>query len=165
MNTSLTRGLAAAALVVAGYLAWGWLFPSPEARVRAAVTEIAEALSSPATDPVGQIAALGRLRGKLTPDLVVTMGSGSELRGRDAAVGVWQRVRGAGAPRVRAFDLAVTVAAGASSAEVDGVAELTRERAGAPERELREFTATFVAVDGEWLASRAALVDAVTPPQ
>ena len=46
----------------------------------------------------------------------------------------------------------------------DGVAELSLERSGVPERELREVRATFVATGREWRLQQAALVDVITPP-
>ena len=49
--------------------------------------------------------------------------------------------------------------------EASGVAEITRTTGGAPERDLREVRATFTAAGGEWLLSRAAVVDAVEPPR
>lgn len=147
------------------YLAWGWLVPSAEDQVRAAVHALAETLSSDTRDPIGQVAALGRLRAQLVDDVVVVTAPGAEIRGRDAVAGLWQRVRASGdAVHVRVLDLTVTVADDGASATVDGVAELTIERNGVPERELREARAAFVTVDGEWRLERAALVEAVTPP-
>ena len=158
----------AAALVVAAvavYLVWGWLVTSAEDRVRTAVQALAEALSSEASDPIGQVAALGRLRSQLAEDVVVATGPGTELRGRDAVAGVWQRVRASGdAVRVRVIELTVVVAEDGASATADGAVELTIERNGVPERELREVRTTLVAADGEWRLARATLVEAVTPP-
>jgi signal peptidase I len=117
------------------------------------------------SDPIGQVAALGRLRAQLADDVVVSTGRGAEIRGRDAVAGLWQRVRASGdAVRVRVLDLAVAVAADGASATADGVAELSLERNGVPERELHEVRATFVAAGSEWRLQQAALVEAVTPP-
>ncbi len=161
----MRRVAVAVAAAVALYLAWGWLAPSEEDRVRTAVHALAETLSSEASDPIGQVAALGRLRAQLTDDVVVATGDGVEIRGRDAVVGLWQRVRASGdTVRVRVLDLAVVVAADGASATADGVAELTVERNGVPEREVREAQAALVASGGEWRLQRATLVEAVTPP-
>jgi ketosteroid isomerase-like protein len=159
------RVAVAAAAAVVLYVAWGWLAPSAEDRVRDAVHALVETLSSDGSDPIGQVAALGRLRAQLADDVVVSTGRGAEIRGRDAVAGLWQRVRASGdAVRVRVLDLAVTVAADGSSATADGVAELSLERNGVAERELHEVRATFVAAGNEWRLQQAALVEAVTPP-
>ncbi len=63
---------------------------------------------------------------------------GAEVRGRDAVAGLWQRVRAsAERTRVRVLDVAVVVAADGASATADGVVELTLERGGVPERDVR----------------------------
>lgn len=161
----MRRAVIAVAVAVVLYLAWGWLVPSPEDRVRAAVHALAETLSSDARDPIGQVAALGRLRAQLTDGVVVATGRGAEIRGRDAVAGLWQRVRASGeSVRVRVIDLTVVVADDGASATADGVAELTLERGGVPERELREAQARFVDADGEWRLESATLIAAVTPP-
>ena len=106
----LTRGLLAAGAAVVLYWAWGWVFTSDEARVRAAVDALATTLSTAAADPLGQVAALGTLRRQLAEDVVVATGGGAEVRGRDAVAGLWQRLRtSAGITRVRAFDVEVVV--------------------------------------------------------
>lgn len=160
------RRIAVAAVgAVALYLAWGWLVPSDEDRVRDAVHALAETLSSDSRDPIGQVAALGRLRAQLADDVVVATGPGRDIRGRDAVAGLWQRVRASGdAVRVRVLDLAVVVAADGASATADGVAELSIERNGVPEREVREVRAAFVPAGREWRLQQASLVEAVTPP-
>ena len=159
------RAVALILAAIAAYFLWGWLVPSAEDRVRAAVQDLAETLSSEASDPIGQVAALGRLRSRLAEDVVVTTGPGAEVRGRDAVTGLWQRVRASGdTVRVRVIELAVVVAEDGASATADGIAELTIEQNGVPERELREVRTTLVATDGEWRLARATLVEAVTPP-
>jgi ketosteroid isomerase-like protein len=161
----VTRVAVAAVAAVLLYLAWGWLSPSAEDRVGDAVHALAETLSSDTNDPIGQVAALGRLRAQLSDDVVVSTGGGADIRGRDAVAGLWQRVRASGdAVRVRVLDLAVAVAEDGTSATADGVAELSLERNGVPERELREVRATFVATGSDWRLQQAALVDVVTSP-
>lgn len=161
----MRRAAVAAGAAVVLYAAWGWFAPSAEDRVRDAVHALAETLSSDGNDPIGQVAALGRLRAQLTDDVVVSTGRGADIRGRDAVAGLWQRVRASGdAVRVRVLDVAVAVAEDGASATADGVAELSLERSGVPERELREVRATFVATGREWRLQQAALVDVITPP-
>lgn len=162
---TLQRALVVVAVGVAAYLAWGWLFTSAEDRVRAAVEALAATLSTQATDPLSQVAALGQLRQQLAEDVVVTTGS-DEVQGRDAVAGLWQRVRASGErARVRVLDVSVVVDADGASAAVEGVAELTVERAGVPERDVRDVRATFARVGDAWRLSRAELVEAVTPPR
>jgi hypothetical protein len=160
----LTRGAAALLLALAVYLAWSWLAPSEEDRVRAAIESLSEALSGRASDPLGQVAALGRLRARLAEDVVIEAPRGP-IRGRDAVAALWQRIgAGAEAITVRVLDVAVVVAADGSSADTSGVAELTRQRGGVPERELHEVRATFVKIGGDWRLARAAREEAITPP-
>jgi hypothetical protein len=162
----LTRGLLAAGAAVVLYWAWGWVFTSDEARVRAAVDALTTTLSTAATDPLGQVAALGTLRRQLAEDVVVATDGGAEVLGRDAVAGLWQRLRtSAGITRVRAFDVEVMVTPDGQTAEASGVVEITRMKGGAPERELREVRATFTAAGRDWLLARAAAVDAVEPPR
>jgi ketosteroid isomerase-like protein len=157
-------GLAAVVAVVL-YGAWGWLFTSDEARVRAAIDALADTLSSDASDPLGQVAAIGALRRQLAADVVVQSGRGAEVRGRDAVAAFWQRLRtSSGGMRVRILDVEVTVAGDGRNADCSGVAEVTRTPNGVPERELHEMRATFVAEDGEWRLATAAAIDAVSPP-
>jgi ketosteroid isomerase-like protein len=159
-----TRAAAVVAVALVAYLAWGWLVPSDEDRVRAAVSALAETLSSDPADPLGQVTSLARLRTQLAADVVMTA-AGTQLRGRDAVTGLWQRVRASGdAARVRLFDLTVVVGADGATATVEGVAELTLERGGVPEREVREVHATFVAEDDAWRLAAATMVEAITPP-
>jgi ketosteroid isomerase-like protein len=165
-RTGLARGLALAAGVLAAYLVWGWLVTSTEDRVREAVDGLAATLSSRAADPLAQVTALGQLRQRLAEDVVVTSASGAEVRGRDAVAGLWQRIRAsAQATRVRAVDVVVVVGEGGNTATVEGVAELSVDRAGGEERALHEVRMTLVAVGGDWLVSRAALVDPLTRPR
>jgi hypothetical protein len=160
-----TRAVGVVVVALVAYLAWAWLAPSEEDRVRAAVTALAETLSSDATDPLGQVTALARMRDQLTAAVVVTAGNGPEIRGRDAVAGLWRRVRSsADSARVRVIDLDIVVGEDGATATADGVVELTLERAGVPERELREARATFVAEEGEWRLATATLVEAITPP-
>ena len=63
------------------------------------------------------------------------------------------------------LDVSVVVDADGASAAVEGVAELTVERAGVPERDVRDVRATFARVGDAWRLSRAELVEAVTPPR
>lgn len=154
--------VAVAAAAAAG---WSWLKPSPEARVVAAVEATAETLSTRTTDPLGQVAALGQLRRHLAESVVVR-GGGAAVTGRDAAVGLWQRLRAsADAMRVRVVDPSVSVDAAGTSATLEAVVEVTFERGGVPERELRDVQLTLVERDGEWVVSAAALIDAVAPPR
>jgi len=153
------------AIAASAGLGWSWLRRSPEARVVAAVAATAETLSTRATDPVGQLAALSQLRRHLA-ETVVVRGGGAEVTGRDAAVGLWQRVRAsADAMRLRVVDPSVSVDPAGTSAAVEAVVEVTFERGGVPERELRDVQLTLVERDGEWVVSAAALVDAVIPPR
>ena len=159
------RAVTLVVAAIAVYLAWGWLVTSAEDRVRTAVRALAETLSSEASDLIGQVAALGRLRAQLAEDVVVATGAGAEVRGRDAVIGLWQRGRASGdVVRVRVIDLTVVVAEDGDTATADGVVEMTIEQNGVPERELREVRATLVDADGEWRLARATLVEAVTPP-
>lgn len=159
------RAVTLVVAAIAVYLAWGWLVTSAEDRVRTAVRALAETLSSEASDPIGQVAALGRLRSQLAEDVVVATGAGAEVRGRDAVIGLWQRVRASGdAVGVRVIDLTVVVAEDGDTATADGVVEMTIDQNGVPERELREVRATLVDADGEWRLARATLVETVTPP-
>jgi hypothetical protein len=158
----LALAAAALAAIVSGTR---WFMPSDEDRVRAAIAALTSALSSRTADPVGQVAALGRLRARLAEDVVVETGGGAAIRGRDAAAGVWQRLRaGAEATTVRALDVRVVVADDRRVAETSAAVELTRERGGVPERELHDVRATFIAVDGDWLLARAGLEEAVVAP-
>ncbi len=163
---ALARGLALAAAVVAAYLVWGWLAASEADRVREAVDGLATTLSSRPADPLAQVTALGQLRQRLAEDVVVTSPAGAEIRGRDAVAGLWQRVRAsADATRVRAVDVVIVVGEAGDTATAEGVAELSVDRSGVEERALHEVRMSLVAVDGEWLVSRAALVEPVTRPR
>lgn len=154
------------AIGAAAWAGWSWLTTSTEERVMVAVAATAETLSARASDPLGQVAALGRLRRHLAETVVVRIGGGAEVTGRDAAIGLWQRVRAsAEAIRVRVVDPLVSVDQAGSLATVEAVVEVTVERGGVPERELRDIQLTLVERDGEWVVSAAALVDAVTPPR
>jgi ketosteroid isomerase-like protein len=164
--STATRVIAAAVAAGAAYLLWGWLTVSPEDRVRSAIDELTTVMSTRATDPLGQVAALGQLRQRLAEDIVVTTGGGADLRGRDAVAGLWQRVRASGnGVRVRAVDVTVIIGEDRASATAEGVAELTVERGGTPERELRDVQVGLIERDGNWLVSRAVLIEPVTPPR
>lgn len=167
MVTTLGRVVAVVALLAVVYAGWRWLSTSEEDRVRAAIEALTDTLSAPARDPLAQVTALGRLRQHLTVDVVVSTPGGAAVQGRDAAAAAWQRVRASagGEVRVRVLDLMVTLGADGVSAEADGVAEITRDRDGAPERSLHEVQASFDKVDGEWRLARAATVEAVQPPR
>ena len=81
---------------------------------------------------------------------------------------MWQRLRtSAGITRVRTFDVEVVVTPDGGTAEASGVVEITRSIAAAPpERDLHEVRADVRPPPaGEWLLSRAAVVDAVEPPR
>jgi ketosteroid isomerase-like protein len=166
MNTPLTRMLGAVLAIVAAVVVWNRVFVSDESRIRAALADTAAALSGANSDPLGQVAALGRLRERLTEDVVVSTGvSGGEIRGRDAVAGAWRRRRAsADELTLRVLDVEVEVAPDGATADADLVVQATISRGGQPDEvDAREVRVALVKRDGTWLVARVTLIDAVAP--
>lgn len=162
----LTRMLSAALAIVVTVVIWNRVFVSDEARIRAALAETAAALSAADSDPLAQVAALGRLRERLIEDVVVSAGvGGGEIVGRDAVAGAWRRRRAsADELTLRVLDVEVEVAPDGATADADLVVQAMISRRGqSDEVDAREVRVALVKRDGTWLVARVTFIDAVAP--
>jgi hypothetical protein len=157
-----------AAALLFGWLAWGWLVPSDEARIRAVLDRVAEAIGSDAGD--GDLARLGRvagLRQEFHPDLFVDAGPPfHELRGREAVVAAAARTGGMLRELEISFvDVEIAVGDDRQHASASLVAEARfREGEGAGRAyEARELDVQFVRHEDRWVVSEVVLVGGLKP--
>jgi len=160
--------LAVALAVFAGWLAWGWLFPSDEAQIRATLDRVAAAVGSDAGD--GDLARLGRvagLRQEFHPDLCVDAGPPfRELRGREAVVAAAARTGGVLRELEISFeDVVVAVDGEGLQARVSLVAEARFREGEAAGRayEARELDIVMVRHEDRWVIREVVLVGALEP--
>jgi hypothetical protein len=160
--------ITAAALLIGGWMAWGWLFPSDEAQIRALLDRVAEAVSSDGSD--GDLARLGRvagLRQDVHPDLFVDAGPPfRELRGREAVIAAAARTGGAIRELDVAFvDVAITVDEDGQHGRATLVAEARfRDGDGAGRTyDARELDLQFQRYEDRWVITEVALVSGLKP--
>lgn len=168
MPRLVRQGGAAAAVVVGAWLVWGWLFPSDEARIRAVLDRVADAVGAGAAE--GEIARLARvagLRQDFHPDLIVDAGPPfSNLRGREAVVAAAART---GAMmhelEVSFAEIVVALDADRQRASVTLVAEARfREGEGAGQSyDARELEVEFVRYEERWVVAGVVLVAGLQP--
>jgi hypothetical protein len=157
-----------ALVVIGGWLAWEWLFPSDEAQIRALLDRVAEAVGSGEDD--GDLARLGRvagLRQEFHPELFVDAGPPfRELRGREAVVAAAART---GAVlhelEISFVDVVITVDEGGEQGSATLVAEARFREGDAEARayEARELDVLFVRHEDRWVISEVILVGGLQP--
>lgn len=166
----ISRFIAALAAVVAMWFAWGWFFPSEEARIRTVLHSIADIVSAGAAE--GEMARLGRvarLRDAFHPDLSVDAGPPFRgLQGREAVLGAVARTGGMLDELDVSFsDVAIVLGEDGQAASVTLVAEARfREGQGAGRAyEARELDVRLVRHEGRWVVADVALVGGLRPLQ
>lgn len=160
--------LAGALALLAAWFAWGWLFPSDEAQIRATLGRVAAAVGSDAGD--GDLARLGRvagLRQEFHPDLFVDAGPPfRELRGREAVVAAAARTGGMLRELEVSFvDVVVAVDGAGLQAYVSLVAEARFREGEAAGRayEARELDVVMVRHEDRWVIREVVLVGGLAP--
>lgn len=116
-----------AAILLAG---WWWLFPTVERQVRAASRELADAVSSPATESdVARLARLARASRYLAPDIAVEAAGGTaRLDGREAVIAALNRIGQNGEMSVTFGPMTVAVDDASDRATVRTSVTLVRNR-------------------------------------
>ncbi len=162
------QGVVAVAVVVGAWLAWAWLFPSDEARIRAVLDRVADAVSAGAAE--GEIARLARVAGlqqDLHPELVVDAGPPfKDLRGREAVVAAAARTGAMLHELDISFaDIVVALDPDRQRASVTLVAEARfREGEGAAQSyDARELEVEFIRYEERWVVAGVVLVEGLRP--
>jgi hypothetical protein len=154
--------------VAAVWVSFEWLFPDDEARIRAVLERIADAVGGGAEQEseVARLARAASVRNQLDPQIAVDAGPPfSRISGRDAIIGTIARLDGTVDDlEVHFDDVAITVDPGGDSAKVHLTAEARyRDSAGARGFEARELDLTFRRLDGDWVLSDVAQVRTLEP--
>jgi hypothetical protein len=141
-------GIGALVLAVA-IVAWRTLFPSDDRQIRRQLTRVAEEINEQ-SQGLGAIAQAADVASAFTEDVVIDLGQGTPIRGRDTVMGIVARLQ----PRtsryeVRIRDMVIRVDAG-NSASVD----LSATTSGDTGMDAREFQLQMVKRHGTWLIAR-----------
>ncbi len=159
------RRAASIAVVVAlaagaAYAGWHAYFRGEEAIVRERLHELVAELNEGAADGLGLVARAAKIGSFFTEDVVLDLGEGAPIHGRETVMGMAARLQ----PRTAAFTVGiddVTVNVGdAGTADVDLTATFTRqEGAGETSIDARELNLGMRKIDGEWLIARLTAVE------
>lgn len=144
------------------------LFPDDEARIRAVLEQIADAVGSGAGDEsdVSRLARAGSMRNHLEPQITVDAGPPfSRMIGRDTIVGTVARLRGSVDDlEVEFDDVQVAIGPDHTTARVYLTAEARyRDGSGARGLEARELDLTFRKLEDKWVVASIALVRTLEP--
>lgn len=155
-----------AGLVVLGFVAWRWMFPGDEVRVRRVVEAAVDAVSWEAGEGnIARMAAANRLGSLCAADIQVVVetrrGGSQVLEGRSDLQQAMMIVRQRAAwMRVGVDDLEVTIGSGGVGAVV--LLAATVEIGGVDESILGDYKLGLKKVDGEWLIERVEPVDGLS---
>ena len=124
MNQKIVRAVALAVLVLAGFLVYRVLFPSPELIIRGKLKELANVASvTVAEGELARVANAGKVVSYFTPEVVIAVDipgrSQHVLKGRDDLFQAAVMVRGMGTMTIEFPDINVTVAPDKETAVVD----------------------------------------------
>ncbi|PYR95222.1 MAG: hypothetical protein DMF84_01910 [Acidobacteria bacterium] len=138
-----------AVVVAAAAFAWRAIFPSDERQIRGQLTRVAEEVNEQ-RQGLSAIAGAADVASAFADDVVIDLGEGAPIRGRDTLMGIVARLQ----PRtsryeVRIRDMDVRVD-NPRSASVD----LSATTAGENGMDAREFQLLMVKRNGKWLIAR-----------
>ncbi len=152
----------------AGYFAYGWLFPSDERLIRAALNDLAATVSQSGGEGLAQMARAAKLGQLFTEDVVVQLGPGfAPIRGRDTimALAAKAQVPGEGFT-VRFVDVTVAVDASGLAATADLTATVQGRSLGDLQAiDAKELEIAFRKVGQDWLIERVTGVNAIERPR
>ncbi len=140
----------AVVVVAAATFAWRTLFPSDERQIRTQLTRVADEVNSQ-SEGLAAVARAAEVGSAFADDVVIDLGQGGPIRGRDTVMGIVARLQ----PRtnryeVRIRDMNIKVGDDDQSASVDLSATTTGENG----MDAREFQLQMVKRDGRWLIAR-----------
>ena len=138
-----------ALVLAAAVFGWRTVFPSDERQIRRQLTRVAEHVNEK-PQGLSAIAQAADVASAFADDVVIDLGEGTPIRGRDMVMGIVARLQ----PRtsryeVRIRDMDVRVD-DAGSASVD----LSATTSGDNGMDAREFQLAMVKRDGRWLITR-----------
>jgi len=142
-------GLAAVALaLVLAMVVWVW-FRSDERQIRRQLTDVADRINEP-SEGLSAVAKAAIIGSAFADDVVVDLGEGAPIRGRDTIMGIVARVQ----PRTSRYEVTIrdmnVHVIDARSASVDLSVTTTGENG----MDAREFQIGMAKRDGTWLIAR-----------
>jgi hypothetical protein len=142
-------GIAAIAIAAAVF-AWRAVFPSDERQIRRQLTRVAEQVNEQ-SEGLAAVARAAGVGSAFAEDVVIDLGQGAPIRGRDTLMAIVARVQ----PRTSRYevqirDMNITVADDDRSAFVD----LSSTTSGENGMDAREFKLEMVKREGTWLIAR-----------
>jgi ketosteroid isomerase-like protein len=150
----MRRIIAATLLLILAILAWLWLFPSEESRIKQRLQALAEDANEAGSDVAG-LASAARVATYFTEDVTIEPRTGPAVRGRQIVMSIAAQLKNAAeTTEVMLTDVAVTVSADRTSANARVTATITRNE-GSPDatKETYPFVLTMQKVNGAWLIS------------
>jgi SnoaL-like domain len=138
-----------ALVLAAAIFAWRTVFPSDERQIRRQLTRVAEDINEQ-RQGLGAVATAADVGSAFADDVVIDLGEGTPIRGRDTLMAIVARLQ----PRtsryeVRIRDMVVHIA-DVDSAFVD----LSATTSGENGMDAREFQLAMVKRHGSWLIAR-----------
>ena len=161
MTRSRITILGAAAALAAVLWAWYAWWPGDERAIRRRLDALAAAVNQEAAEGLGAVGRAAEIGSFFTHDVVVSLGQGAPIHGREALIGMAARLpTGAAGYSLEFDDVSVAVTPGASEADVSAAAILTGAGSGGERStEAREVTMGMAKQDGAWRIARVTVVD------
>jgi hypothetical protein len=162
MSTSRRGIVVLAGAALLAVLAWLFLPEGDERAIKRRLDMLVEEANASGGEGLALVTRAARLRSYFTSDVVVDLGSGAPIAGRETLVGMASRFQPATQGAVVGVeDVAVAKRQGADVADVALTVTLTGvdARTGEQSMDAREFALEMRRESGEWLISRATAVD------
>lgn len=162
MRVSRNRLFGALAAGLAIVLVWVFWPEADERAIKRRLNELAAEANTSGGEGLALVTRAAQLGSYFTTDVVVDLGSGSPITGRETLVGIAARFQPAAEGAVLGLeDVAVATRKGTDLADVALTVTLTGAdaRSGERTRDAREFALEMRKESGEWLIARATAVD------
>jgi ketosteroid isomerase-like protein len=163
---SLVRVAIIVGTVAAAFVAWRFLFPDDEHRIRARIEELETAVNTRSGEGAGRLADAARLLSFFTDDVLIEPGAPyPPIRGPQAVVAVLGRAREPGGFELAFEDVSVDVGpAGTATARLTATLSWINARTGEGTLDAREVAVDLRETAGEWKIAGARAVETLERP-
>lgn len=163
---SLVRVAVLVGILAAVLVAWRFLFPGDEHRIRGRIEELERAVNTRSGEGAGRLADAVRLLSFFTEDVLIEPGTPYQpIRGRQALVAVLGRASEPGGFELAFEDVSVDVrSAENAAARLTATLTWTNARTGDRTFDAREVEVDMRKIGGEWTIAGARAVETLERP-
>jgi uncharacterized protein (TIGR02246 family) len=144
----------AVVVATAAMFAWRSVFPSDERQIRRQLTRVADEVNEQ-REGLSVVAQAADVASAFADDVVIDLGQGTPIRGRDTLMGIVARLQ----PRARRYEMRIRDMDVRVDDPASATVDLSATTSGENGLDAREFKLQMVKRDGRWLIAR------VTPVQ